>query len=115
LLILKVLKSSVGIRLSLEKLYLLIEEAKSIVVKSSTPDRMSLWRAYIALEYSILDLKLHHGLEGNSQPLTVKYADLTAAKSIISRLDLSLGDKKKLLEDLRSARDILKSLLASKL
>ncbi|MFL6493673.1 MAG: hypothetical protein ACJ70N_02585 [Nitrososphaera sp.] len=115
MLILTVLKSSVGSGLSLEKLYLLVEQAKSIVVKSSTPDRMSLWRAYVALEYSILDLKLRHGLEGNSQPRTVKSADLADAKSIISRLDLSLGDKKKLLDDLRSARDILKALLASKL
>jgi hypothetical protein len=34
---------------------------------------------------------------------------------MIGRLDLSSGDKKKLLYDLRSCRDIVKALVASKL
>ena len=89
--------------------------AKSIIFKSSVSDRMSLWRAYVALEYSILDLKLRHGLEGSPQPPTLKSADLADAKAMISRLDLSFEDKKKLLDDLRSCRDVLKALLASKL
>jgi hypothetical protein len=93
----------------------LVEQAKSIVVESSNPDRLSLWRAYVALEYAILELKLRYGLEGNPPPKPVKSADLAAAKSMIGRLDLSSEDKKKLLEDLRTCRDIVKTLVASKL
>lgn len=99
----------------MEKLNRLVEQAKSIVLESSNPDRMSLWRAYVALEYAILDLKLRHGLEGNPPPKPVKSPDLTTVKSMISRLDLSSGDKKKLLDDLRLCRDIVKALVASKL
>ena len=99
----------------MEKLNRLVEQAKSIVLESSNPDRMSLWRAYVALEYAILDLKLCHGLEGNPPPKPVKSADLAAAKSMIGRLDLSSGDNKKLLYDLRSCRNIVKALVASKL
>lgn len=98
------------------KLDRLVEQAKSIVVESGNPDRVSLWRAYVALEYAILDLKLRHGLEGNPPPSKpIKSADLAAARSMIGRLNLSSGDKKKLLYDLRSCRDIVKALLASKL
>ena len=93
----------------------LVEQAKSIVLESSNPDRMSLWRAYVALEYAILDLKLRHGLEGNPPPKPVKSTDLVAAKSMICRLNVSSGDKKKLLYDLRSCRDVVKALVASKL
>jgi hypothetical protein len=99
----------------LEKMDRLVEQAKSIVVESSNPDRLSLWRAYVALEYAILELKLRYGLEGNPPPKPVKSADLAAAKSMIGRLDLSSEDKKKLLEDLRTCRDIVKTLVASKL
>ena len=98
----------------MEKLYRLVDHAKSIVVESSNPDRVSLWRAYVALEYAIMDLKLRHGLEGNPPPKPVKSADLAAAKLMICHLDLSSGDKKKLLDDLRSCRDIVKMLVASK-
>lgn len=116
MLILTLLKSSVrGRVIILEKLYRLVEQAKSIVVESSNPDRESLWRAYVALEYAILDLKLRHRLEGNPPPKSIKSADLDDAKSMIHRLDLSSGDKKKLLDDLRSCRDIVKALMASKL
>ena len=99
----------------MEKMDRLVEQAKSIVVESSNPDRLSLWRAYVALEYAILELKLRYGLEGNPPPKPVKSADLAAAKSMIGRLDLSSEDKKKLLEDLRTCRDIVKTLVASKL
>jgi hypothetical protein len=75
----------------LEKLDRLIEQAKSILVESSNPGRLPLWRAYVALEYAILDLKLRYGLEGNPPPKPVKSPDLTTVKSMISRLDLSSG------------------------
>jgi hypothetical protein len=100
----------------LEKLDRLVDQAKSIVVEGGNPDRVSLWRAYVVLEYAILDLKLRHGLEGNPPPpRPIKSADLAAAKSMIGRLDLSSGDKKRLLYDLRSCRDIVKALVASQL
>ena len=99
----------------MEKMDKLVEQAKSIVVESSNPDKLSLWRAYVALEYAILELKLRYGLEGNPPPKPVKSADLATAKSMIGRLDLSSEDKKKLLEDLRTCRDIVKTLVASKL
>ena len=99
----------------MEKLERLVEQAKSIVLKSSNPDRISLWRAYVALEYAVLDLKLHYGLEGSPLPKPVKSADLATAKSTIGRLNLASSDKKKLLYDLRSCRDIIKALVASKL
>lgn len=99
----------------MEKLDRLIEQAKSILVESSNPGRLPLWRAYVALEYAILDLKLRYGLEGNPPPKPVKSPDLNTVKSMISRLDLSSEDKKKLLDDLRLCRDIVKALVASKL
>jgi hypothetical protein len=99
----------------LEKLDRLVEQAKSIILENSNPDRMSLWRAYVALEYAILDLKLRYGLEGNPPPLPAKSADLAAARSMVMRLDLSSGDKKKLLYDMRSCRNVIKALVASKL
>lgn len=99
----------------MEKLDRLVEQAKSIILENSNPDRMSLWRAYVALEYAILDLKLRYGLEGNPPPKPAKSADLAAARSMVMRLDLSSGDKKKLLYDMRSCRNVVKALVASKL
>ncbi|MDP9015460.1 MAG: hypothetical protein M3M87_01695 [Thermoproteota archaeon] len=99
----------------MENLHRLVEQARSIVVESSNPDKVSLWRAYVALECAILDLKLRHGLEGNPPPKHVKSIDLATAKSLICRLDLSSQDKKRLLSDLRSCRDVVKTLVASKL
>ncbi|MDQ3882311.1 MAG: hypothetical protein M3249_04010 [Thermoproteota archaeon] len=99
----------------MENLYRLVEQARSIVVESSNPDKVSLWRAYVALECAILDLKLRHGLEGNPSTKRVKSVDLATAKSLICQLDLSSQDKKRLLSDLRSCRDVVKTLVASKL
>jgi hypothetical protein len=99
--------------LSSDKLDKLVEQAKSIVVASSNPDRTSLWHAYVALEYAILGLKLRQGLEGNQPPAPVKSADLAAARSMISRLEPASVDKKKLLHDLRSCRDMVKALVAA--
>ena len=99
--------------MSLDKLDRLIEQAKSIVNASSKPDRTSLWRAYVALEYAVLDLKLRHDLEGNPAPKAVQTADLADAKLIIGRLNLDSDDKRKLLYDLRSCRNIVKALVES--
>ena len=97
----------------MDKLHKLVEQAKSIIVANSNPDKTSLWHAYVALEYAILDLKLRQGFEGNQPPKAAKSADLSALKSMIDRLDPSSGDKKKLLYDLRSCRDVVKALVAS--
>ncbi|MDQ4050220.1 MAG: hypothetical protein M3093_01250 [Thermoproteota archaeon] len=99
----------------MENLYRLVEQARSIVVESGNPDKFLLWRAYVALECAILDLKLHHSLEGNSPPKHVKSADLDTARSMIGRIDVSSQDKRKLLSDLRLCRDIVKAVVASRL
>ncbi len=90
-----------------------MKEAKSLI--SVEPGRTELWRAYVAIEYCILDLKLRHGIEGEAPPARrAKKAvtDLSLAKSLLDRIDLS-SDDKKLLYDLRACRDVLKSLVAS--
>jgi uncharacterized coiled-coil DUF342 family protein len=95
----------------LDKLDELIEKAKAIV--AGDPDKTSLWRAYVALEYAIMDLKLRHNLEGQVVPEkpAKKAIDISEARSMLARIDLS-SDKKKLLYDLRSCRDIVKALVA---
>jgi hypothetical protein len=95
----------------LEKLDELLDHAKAIV--EGAPDRASLWRAYVALEYADLDLKLRHRLEGEAQPekRAKKSVDITEARLMLTRIDLS-SDKRKLLRDLRSCRDIIKALVA---
>lgn len=92
----------------------LVGKAKRIVA-AGDPDRQSLWRAYVAVEYAILDLKLRHNLEGEAPPakLAKKAASVTSAKSMLDRIDLSSPDRKKLLRDLRACRDMLKVLVAA--
>jgi hypothetical protein len=95
----------------LDRLGQLVEKAKAIV--AGNPDRASLWRAYVALEYAVMDIKLRHNLEGEAPPpKPVKnIIDIAEARSMLARLDLS-GDKRKLLYDLRSCRDVVKALVA---
>lgn len=87
----------------------LVGQAKAIV--AGDPDRASLWRAYVALEYAIMDLKLRHNLEGEALPKPAKKPDIVEARSMLMRLDLS-SDKKKLLYDLRSCRNAVKAIIA---
>jgi hypothetical protein len=96
----------------LDRLVELVEKAKAII--AGDPDRESLWRAYVALEYVIMEIKLRHGLEGEAQPdkPAKKAIDIAQARSVLARLDLS-SDKRKLLHDLRSCRDVVKALVAS--
>lgn len=95
----------------MDRLGELVDQAKAIV--AGGPDRASLWRAYVALEYAILDLKLRHGLEGEAPPPkpAKKSVDIIEARSMLARIDLS-SDKRKLLYDLRSCRDVVKALVA---
>jgi hypothetical protein len=111
------LKSSVGDKALGGKLDELVGQAKAIVAATAAagdPDRASLWRAYIALEYAILDLKLRHRLEGEEPPKkpAKKAVSIAEARSMLDRIDLSAADSKKLLYDLRSCRDIIKALVA---
>jgi hypothetical protein len=112
------LKSSVGDKAMGGKLDELVGQAKAIVAAAAAagdPDRASLWRAYIALEYAILDLKLRHRLEGEEPPKkpAKKAVSIAEARSMLDRIDdLSAADSKKLLYDLRSCRDIIKALVA---
>jgi hypothetical protein len=92
----------------------LVLQAKSLILGDELR-RPELWRAYVAIEYAILDLKLRHRIEGAPPPakLTRKNAvDLALARSLLDRIDLT-SDEKRLLYDLRACRDVLKSLVAN--
>ena len=96
----------------MDKLGELIEKAKAIV--AGEPDKVSLWRAYVALEYAVMDLKLRHNLEGETPPAkpSKKAINIAEARSMLAKIDLS-SDRKKLLYDLRSCRDVVKAIVAS--
>ena len=114
----------------------LVTRAKSLLSSTEKPGRIELWRAYVAVEYAILDLKLRYRIEGEVPPpkakparkkakatsttttasaaTTTDSADLATARSMLDAIDFaSAGKEKKLLYDLRSCRDVLKSLVAS--
>ena len=84
----------------------LVAQARAIVAGS--PDKISLWRAYVALEYAVLDVKLRHDLEGEAPPKkpAKKAVGIKEARAMLERIDLA-GDGKKLLYELRSCRDII--------
>ena len=92
----------------------LVAQARSII-SGDHHGKKTLWRAYMSIEYAILDLKLRHRIEGAPAPpkLSKKNAiDIALARSLLERIDLK-SDKKKLLYDLRACRDMLKALVAS--
>jgi hypothetical protein len=95
----------------------LVGRARAILFSADDKlDRAALWRAYVSIEYAIMDLKLRHGLEGQTPPKKLSrkaVTDITAAKSMVGALDTSSIDKKKLLHDLRACRDMLKAVVAS--
>lgn len=94
----------------------LLGDAKKILVSGHEPDRAALWRAYVAVEYAILDLKLRHNLEGQPpppKPARRAAVDISAAISMLNRINPTTEDKKTLLYNLRSCRDALKALVAS--
>jgi hypothetical protein len=71
------------------------------------------WRAYVAVEYAVLEVKMRRGLEHEPSPpppkRTAKKADLLAiAGEKLALLDYG-GDAKKLLYELRVSRDALKA------
>lgn len=103
------LKSSVCGRLLDDKVAGLVQQAKEL---AGNADRMSLWRAYVAIEYAILDVKMRHGLEGEARPAKPKKPDLEQARLMLGKIDLS-ADRKKLLYDLRACRDALKAVVAA--
>lgn len=97
----------------------LVTQARGVLAGAGGDDSTSLWRAYVAVEYAILDLKLRHGLEHEPVPTAPKRAAkredlLSTAREKLGHLDLEkeVGDGKKLLYDLRECRDALKALLA---
>ena len=74
------------------------------------------WRAYVAVEYAVLEVKMRHGLEHEPPPppvkRTAKKADLLAiAGKKLALLDYD-ADVKKLLYELRACRDALKAAAA---
>jgi hypothetical protein len=96
----------------LDKVGELVEKAKAIV--AGDPDKALLWRAYVALEYAVMDIKLRYNLVREAPPAkpAKKAIGIAEARSMLARLDLS-GDKRRLLRDLRSCRDVVKALVAS--
>ena len=95
----------------MDKLSELVEQAKAIVAGDN--DKTSLWRAYVALESAIIDIKLRHKIEGEVPPAkpAKKAINIEEARLMLARIDLS-SDMKRLLCDLRSCRDIVKALVA---
>jgi hypothetical protein len=90
----------------------LVSQARSIL-SGDDHSRAALWRAYVAVEYAILDLKLRKRIEGAPPPakVTKKKMDLELARSLAEKIDLG-SDDKKLLYDLRACRDVLKAMVA---
>jgi hypothetical protein len=92
----------------------LVGRAREILFSADELDGSALWRAYVSIEYAILDLKLRYGLEGEAppkKPSRKAVVDIAAIKSMVLALDVS-PDKKKLLYDLRACRDMLKAAVA---
>lgn len=75
---------------------------------------MELWRAYVAIECAILNLKMRSEMEGERPParLAKKTIDIALAKTLLDRIDTA-AEEKKLLYDLRACRDVLKFLVAA--
>ncbi|HVX03211.1 MAG TPA: hypothetical protein VHA09_08665 [Nitrososphaera sp.] len=97
----------------------LVEQARQVLAAEPVEqDPTSLWRAYVAVEYAILDIKLRHGLEHEQAPPVPKRTTerkdlLLVAKEKLDHLNPEEeGDMKKLLYELRECRDALKALLA---
>lgn len=91
----------------------LVARARSILF-SKEPGRMELWRAYVAIECAILDLKLRSEIEGEKPPARPpkKTIDLAMARALLDHINTKT-DEKKLLYDLRACRDAIKSLVAA--
>ena len=93
----------------------LVAQARNIV-SGDDHSRQTLWRAYVAIEYAILDLKLRGRIEGASPPAkpSRKVVDLALAKKLLDKIDTTtaVSDERKLLYDLRACRDVLKALVA---
>jgi hypothetical protein len=91
----------------------LVKKAKSLVAEN--PGKEELWRAYVSIEYAILDLKLRHRIEHAPAPPKRARKDAASAglaRSMLDKIDLG-ADAKKILYDLRACRDVLKSLVAA--
>ncbi len=106
----------------------LVAQAQSLLARTAD-DPKSLWRAYVAIECAILDIKLRHDLEHELSPPTPKRTAkredlLSVATTKLARIALEANDdndddggkenrsRKKLLYELRECRDALKALLA---
>jgi hypothetical protein len=90
----------------------LVSKAKAIL-SSGELGRLELWRAYVSVEYAILDLKLRSGLEGQPFPPhpTKKTVSVELARKLLDRVNTE-AKPEELLHDLRVCRDVLKALVA---
>jgi hypothetical protein len=89
------------------------------------PTRSSLWRAYVSLEYAILDLKLRYSIHENSISKIEMKNKIVVNRSLVENLykenyikivklkleRADLVDKNVLLSELRLCRDLLKNLV----
>ena len=102
------------------KLYELVDQARQAL---KMQEGMPLWRAYVCIEYAILHLKLRYKIDQETT-VVAKLAKkkisrkkqsgletnlLEEARSRLENIELD-QDKKTLLQELRSCRDILKTL-----
>jgi hypothetical protein len=93
-----------------DKVNELLNQAKESIYDPNT--RMAFWRAYIAVEYAVLDVKLRYKIEGQLSPKPTKENNpLVSVKFMLKQIDPCSADKKKLLYDLRVCRDMLKELV----
>ncbi len=90
----------------------LVSKAKAIL-SSGELGRMELWRAYVSIEYAILDLKLRKGLEGQPFPPrpAKKSVSIALARELLDKINTN-SKPEELLHDLRVCRDVLKALVA---
>ncbi|MGI0019109.1 MAG: hypothetical protein ACREAY_01415 [Nitrososphaera sp.] len=91
------------------------DKVRDLVQQAADAMQADAWRAYVAIEYAVLEVKMRHGLEHEPSPppvkRTAKKADLLAlAGEKLVHLDYS--DAKKLLYELRICRDALKAATA---
>lgn len=89
------------------------DRVRDLVSQAMEAMSADVWRAYVAIECAVLEVKMRHHLEHEPSPpppkRTAKKADLLAiAGEKLALIDYD-GDAKKLLYELRVCRDALKA------
>jgi hypothetical protein len=102
--------------MSKEKIADLVSKAKDYLAKPNAERTEDCWRAYVCIEYAILDLKLANQLVVPTQRVKKKRMGqqerLALARGKLESLKLN-REPLELLQELRDCRDILKALVAN--